>query len=252
MRPFISCIRRQVAHQAQVANLSPAAQEAKEANWVDINMGRKVVDAVAAAIEEGGERLIVIRFIYPSGPLIVITCIILPAVPDGQPAAGIRVEVAGVPVPAVQDDGAVSCPAPAAAVPVPVKVEVIHQLVAKTTRVRAASCDCRAPGAEFVAGAGQVVPHIAQFLQAGDLDETIAIGVCQAGEDGQGHPGGNDAITQGIAGGDPESDLATKGLRGAGDLAAVIAVCAGDGEPSGQVWVDGATSQMTTAVVDQH
>ena len=143
-------------------------------------MDGQAVDAVAPAIEDRGEWTVVGSFISLGAGQIQALAV-LPAVPYGQPATGSRVEMSGVAVIGIQADGAVARPGPGAAVQVSVKAEIVHQLVPEAAGLGAAKdirCCTRSVNA---AGAGQVVPHVVQVRQAGDLDETIAVGISQAG-----------------------------------------------------------------------
>ena len=142
--------------------------EAEEAKERQVPVAGKAADAVAPAIEDGCEGSVVVSH---------MTCQVWAAVPYGQPATLIGIEVAGVAVIRIQGDGAVLAAAPGAAVTILVKVEIVHQLIAEAASLGAASVNRAGAGACLVAAARQVVAHIVQFRKAGDLDEAIAIGI---------------------------------------------------------------------------
>ena len=236
----------QHALQPQVADLGAGCRLAKQAKGVEIPMDGKVADAVAPAIEDGGEGTVSEQ---------AVAMMVQLAVPNGQPAASVRVEVAVVIVLAVQGDGAVISPGPAAAVIVLVEVQVIHQLIADAAGRRTAGDIGRGPGAGNVAAAGQVVPHIVQFRQAADLDETIAVSIRPAADRNEGQGGGAGIIPRSIGGRDLKGELALgEGIgrqEPAGDLAALAACGEGNGQPVRQGRVGGAGRQVAAAVIDQ-
>ena len=99
------------------------------------------------------------------------------------------------------------------------------------------------------------MPHIVEFRQAADLDETIAVGIGKP-DDGDGQPGRGGSPARCIGGGDLMAGLfmirlGGDGLGGAGDLATGMIRGAGQGQPGGQGRLHPAAGQGIPAVVDQ-
>ena len=230
-----------------MANLGLATQCPEEANDVAILNSGKAVNVMASAIKHPGEGPVVSSLINRRSR-IINAGVIRATVPYGHPATLGGVEVVAVAVLGIQGDGAVTGPGPGAAAIVGVKAEIVHQLIAIAARLWAAGSVGQGIGTHLVAAAGQVMPDIVEFLQGGDLDEAIAVGISPPHHDGE----VNRMAAGGIGGGHLVGQLAAGAGQRAGDHAAVIAGRAGYRQAAGQGRAGRAVGQVSAPIVDKH